>query len=91
MWHGNKWEVFDGESDDIICVVKEEKGNLEVFCNFDLKEMDPNYKTHKQNNLGCCKPWDYVILHGTEPLAEVHIKPWPFKLLISYYGQEVAI
>ncbi len=91
MWQGNKWEVFDGESDDIICVVKEEKGNLEVFRNFDLKEMDPNYKTHKQNNLGCCKPWDYVILHGTEPLAEVHIKPWPFKLLISYYGQEVAI
>jgi hypothetical protein len=72
---GNKWEVFDGESDDIICVVKEEKGNLQVFCNFDLKEMDPNYKTHKHNYLGCCKPWDYVILHGTEPLAEVHIKP----------------
>lgn len=67
--------MFDGESDDIICVVKEEKGNLKVFRNFDLKGMDPNYKTHKRNYLGCCTPWDYVILHGTEPLAEVHIKP----------------
>ncbi|CAK9860045.1 unnamed protein product [Sphagnum jensenii] len=47
-----------------------EKGNLKVFRNFDLKEMDPNYKTHKHNYLGC-KPLDYVILHGTEPLAEV--------------------
>jgi hypothetical protein len=62
MWHGNKWEVFDGECDDSICVVKEEKGNLKVFHNFDLKKVDPNYKTHKQNYLGCCKPWDYVIL-----------------------------
>jgi hypothetical protein len=26
------------------------------------------------------------MLHGTEPMVEVHIKPWPFKLLISYYG-----
>ncbi|CAK9195588.1 unnamed protein product [Sphagnum troendelagicum] len=50
---------------------KEEKGNLKVFRNFDLKKMDPNYKTHKQNYLGCCTPWDYVIFHGTEPLAEV--------------------
>jgi hypothetical protein len=45
MWHGNKWEVFDGESDDIICVVKEGH-DLKVFCSSNLKEINPNYKTH---------------------------------------------
>jgi hypothetical protein len=55
--------------------------------------MDPDYKTHLCKNLGPFTPWDLVILYGTKPLAEVHLKPSPiflnvFKLLISCYAQQ---
>jgi hypothetical protein len=66
--------VFDGESNDIICVIKEDKRDLKVFCNSNLKKRGPNYKTHLRKNLGPFTPWDLVILHGTKPFAEVHLK-----------------
>jgi hypothetical protein len=67
--------VFDGESNDIICVIKEDKGDLKVFHNSNLKKTDPDYKTHLRKNFGPFSPWDLVIRHGTTPLAEVHLKP----------------
>ncbi len=67
--------MFDGESNDIICVNKEDKHNLKVFCNSNLEKMDLDYKTHLHKNLGPFTPWDLVILHGTKPLVEVHLKP----------------
>jgi hypothetical protein len=67
--------VFDGESNDIICVIKEDKHNLKVFHNSNLEKMDPDYKTRLRKNLGPSTPWDLVILHGTKPLAEVYLKP----------------
>jgi hypothetical protein len=68
---GNKWEVFDGESNDIICVIKEDKGDLKVFRNSNLNKTDPDYKTHLRKTIGPFSPWDLVILHGTTSLAEV--------------------
>jgi len=67
--------VFDGESNDIICVIKEDKDDLKVFCNSNLKNIYPNYKTQLRKNLGPFTPWDLVILHGTKHLIEVHLKP----------------
>jgi hypothetical protein len=67
--------VFDGESNEIICVIKEDKYNLKVFHNSNLKKMGLDYKTHLHKNLGPFTPWDLVILHGTKPLAKVHLKP----------------
>jgi hypothetical protein len=67
--------VFDGESNDIICVIKEDKHDLKMFHNSNLTKMDPDYKTHLRKNLGPFTPWDLVILCGTKPLAEVHLKP----------------
>lgn len=67
--------MFDGESNDIICVIKEDKGDLKVFRNSNLTKTDPDYKIHLRKSLGPFSPWDLVILHGTTPLAEVHLKP----------------
>jgi len=67
---GSKWEVFDEESDDIICIVKEEKLNLKVFRCSNLQGKIPDYKT-KSNKISLCMPLSLVILHGKEPLAEV--------------------
>ncbi len=67
--------MFDGESNDIICVIKEDKRDLKVFHNSNLNKMDPDFKTYLCKNLGLFTPWDLVILHGTKPLAEVHLKP----------------
>ncbi len=67
--------MFDGENNDIICVTKEDKHDLEVFYNSNLNKMDPDYKTNLHKNLGPFTPWDLVILHGTKPLAKVHLKP----------------
>ncbi len=69
--------MFDGENNDIICVIKEDKHDLKVFHNSNLKKMDPNYKTHLHKNLSLFTPWDLVILHATKPLVEVHLKPSP--------------
>jgi len=66
--------VFDGESNDIICVINEDKRDLKAFRNSNLKQMDPNYKTHLCKNFGPFRPWDLVIFHGTKPFAEVHLK-----------------
>jgi len=67
--------VFDGESNDIICVIKEDKGDLKVFHNSNLKKTDPDYKAHLRKSLSLFSAWDLVILHGKTPLAEVHLKP----------------
>jgi hypothetical protein len=67
--------VFDEESDDIICIVKEEKLNLKVFRSSNLQGKIPDYKT-KSDKISLCMPLSLVILHGKEPLAEVHYKPW---------------
>jgi hypothetical protein len=66
--------VFDGEGNDIICVIKEDKRDLKVFRNSNLKQMDQNFKTHFCKNLGPFTPWDLVILHGTKPFDKVHLK-----------------
>jgi hypothetical protein len=66
--------VFDEESDDIICIVKEEKLNFKVFRSSNLQGKIPDYKT-KSNKISLCMPLSLVILHGKEPLAEVHYKP----------------
>jgi hypothetical protein len=66
--------VFDGGSNDIIHVIKEDKCDLKVFRNSNLKKLDPDYKTHLRKNLVAFTPWDLVILHGTKPFAEVHLK-----------------
>jgi hypothetical protein len=63
--------VFDGESNDIICVIKEDKGDLKVFRNSNLKNTDPDYKAHLRKSLSLFSAWDLVILHGKTPLAEV--------------------
>jgi hypothetical protein len=48
--------VFDAENNDIIYVIKEDKRDLKVFCNSNLKKMDPNYETHLCKNLGAFTP-----------------------------------
>jgi len=75
--------VFDAENNDIIYVIKEDKRDLKVFCNSNLKKMDPNYETHLCKNLGAFTPWDFVILHGTKPFAKVHLKSWPLFWMYS--------
>ncbi len=58
-----------GESEEIICVVKEDKDVLKVFRISNLEETNPDYITHQPHHLTL--PRDLVILHGTKPLAEV--------------------
>jgi hypothetical protein len=74
MWQGSKWQVFDGESDEVLCTVKEDKLDLKVFRAFNSQvQNQPDYKT-KTNNMSLCMPWSLVILHGKEPLAEVCVQ-----------------
>ncbi len=74
--------MFDGESDEVVCTVKEDKLDLKVFRAFNLQAQNqPDYKT-KTNNMSLCMPWSLVILHGKEPLAEVCVqKPFVHQTL----------
>jgi hypothetical protein len=82
MWQGSKWQVFDGESDEVLCTVKEDKLDLKVFGAFNSQAQNqPDYKT-KTNNMSLCMPWSLVILHGKEALAEVCVhKPFVHQTL----------
>jgi hypothetical protein len=74
MWQGSKWQVFDGESDEVVCTVKEDKLDLKVFRAFNSPAQNqPDYKT-KTNNMSLCMPWSLAILHEKQPLAEVSLK-----------------
>jgi hypothetical protein len=71
---GSKWQVFDGESDEVVCTVKEDKLDLKVFRAFNSPAQNqPDYKT-KTNNMSLCMPWSLAILHEKQPLAEVSLK-----------------
>ncbi len=74
--------MFDGESDEVVCTVKEDKLDLKVFRAFNSQAQNqPDYKT-KTNNMSLCMPWSLVILHGKEPLAEVCVqKPFVHQTL----------
>ncbi len=86
MWQGSKWQVFDGESDEVVCTVKEDKLDLKVFRAFNSQAQNqPDYKT-KTNNMSLCMPWSLAILHGKEPLAEVCVqKPFVHQTCIFKY------
>jgi hypothetical protein len=89
MWQGSKWQVFDGESDEVVCTVKEDKLDLKVFRAFNSQAQNqPDYKT-KTNNMSLCVPWSLVILHGKEPLAEVCVQKNPLSIkLFGFATQE---
>jgi len=88
---GSKWQVFDGESDEVLCTVKEDKLDLKVFRAFNSQvQNQPDYKT-KTNNMSLCMPWSLVILHGKEPLAEVCVQKPIVHQTLCFATQEPAI